>query len=249
MSTMPELREFVVSQTVDTDAIHLRARMNTEFDARQTGKVDIEYARPGITIPIKIGYISLDVIDFTQARVQGFFDCLDGHSQELGQLALYFDSFGYLRPNNGCWNPADFQGERSLIYIPEFVVEEAWRGKGVGRAIFPKLFELPQLDGAGFIFAWPTVLGHLEPRVNGNYNQQAWEAKRDRIVEFFGKASISCENCLAGFRRLANSTFFCLAKDGGHTSHSILIDGEAPYQQLPPPITEEEFRRQSWAHI
>jgi hypothetical protein len=52
----------------------------------------------------------------------------------------------------------------------------------------------------------------------------------------------------AGFRRLANSTFFCLAKDRAHNSHSIPIEEDAGFQELPPAETQEEELRRAIAY-
>ncbi|KAJ7141167.1 hypothetical protein C8R44DRAFT_762863 [Mycena epipterygia] len=168
------------------------------------------------------------------------------YSHELGKLALQFDGNGRLRPNAGCWRPADFRNENLLVYFKELMIEETWRGKGLGTWLLPKLFHLNELNGANFMFTWPTVLTYLEPpSVNGMFGdptpteQADWLAKRDRIIRFYQKA---------GFRRLANSHFFCLAKRTMHPSHSITIDADAAFQELPPADTEEEERRRYFAY-
>ncbi|KAJ7028529.1 hypothetical protein C8F04DRAFT_1119015, partial [Mycena alexandri] len=136
--------------------------------------------------------------------------CQKSDAHELGKLALHFDARGRLRPNRGCWQPQDFRNEPYLVYLEELVIQPAWRGKGLSTWVLPKLFHLEALNGAQYIFTWPTVLGRLQPPlVNGFFGdrtpaeEDAWVMKRDRIIRFYRKA---------GFRRLANSDFFCFAK-------------------------------------
>lgn len=114
-------------------------------------------------------------------------------------MALQFDNNGYLRLNDGCWVPEDFEEELFLVYIEELVIDPPWRGKGVGTSLFSKLFRLEELDGAHFIFVWPTILTYLEPSraqvgLSGNPTpdeEAALVAKRveksDRIIEFYRK--------------------------------------------------------------
>ncbi|KAJ7646664.1 hypothetical protein FB45DRAFT_891034 [Roridomyces roridus] len=202
--------------------------------------VDIEYTHPETNATVKVGHAFLQVINIPKALTfpYGFFGCLDDNSRELALLALHFDEIGRLCPNNGCWQPEDFDLEESLVNLTVLVVDVPWRGKGIGRDVFSKLFELPELNETGLILSYPSVLNHLEPDgVNGRFGkrtaeeQAAYQAKWDRNVKFYQKSA---------FRRLANSDFFCLAKDTTHPSHSIPIDQDAPYQDLPPPTTEEE---------
>ncbi|KAJ7601784.1 hypothetical protein FB45DRAFT_884284 [Roridomyces roridus] len=211
-------------------------------------EIEIEYTHPGTPEPTKIGHAKLRLIDIWKAQEDGFFDCLDESSAELGKLALQFDDNGLLKTNGGCWHPDDFENEKYLVYLQELVVEPSWRGKGVGRSIFPLLFKLSQLNGAGFIFTFPSVLIELEPpRVNGDFGEltpeeeAAWSAKRERIIKFYRQAS-------SGFRRIANSDFFCLAEDPNHASHSIPIDEDAVFEELPAPTTREEVKRRYMAY-
>ncbi|KAJ7902320.1 hypothetical protein B0H13DRAFT_2026421 [Mycena leptocephala] len=195
------------------------------YAARKKLEIKIEHTQAEKTVDI--GYIKIQRIDILKTRLIGFFDCLDEYSHELG-------------------NAADFQNERYLVYIQELVIEQAWRGKGVGTWVLPRLFDLVVLKGARYIFTWPTVMSHLEPPlVNGLFGdptpaeEAAWLMKRDRIIRFYQKV---------GFRRLANSFFFCLAKNTSHPSHSVPIEEDAPLEKLPPPDTEEEERRRDMAY-
>ncbi|KAJ7680954.1 hypothetical protein DFH06DRAFT_1164625 [Mycena polygramma] len=220
--------------------------VENEFSAQKIHDLKIEHTEAGKTV--EVGYVKLQVIDIPMTRRNGrFFDCLDEYSHELGKLALHFDRLGYLRPNEGCWSRSDFEGEKYLVYIQDLVlVAEEWRGRGLGTWLLPKLFDLRIVHGAHYLFAWPTVLNSLEPpNVNGPFGaltpveDAAWLFKRHLIITFFQKA---------GFRRLANGEFFCLAKNASHPSHSITIAHDAPFKELPPPDTEEEALRRYMAN-
>ncbi|KAJ7646687.1 hypothetical protein FB45DRAFT_891078 [Roridomyces roridus] len=220
-----------------------REQSETEYDAQTVSKSN---TRPGAALPQKVGHAKLQIIEIWKTREYGFFDCLNEYSQQLGQMALHFDVIGRLKPNRGCWQPEDFDGQPYLVYLEELVVDLPWRGKGIGSAILPMLFQLSELNGAGFILTFPTVLNRLEPpSVNGPFGdltpeeEDTWLAKRDRIIEFYRKS---------GFRRLANSDFFCLAEDASHPSRSIPIDGDAKFEELPPPTTQEERIRRHMAY-
>ncbi|KAF7357874.1 N-acetyltransferase [Mycena venus] len=205
--------------------------------------IEIEHVHGEKTV--HVGSVKIQVID-TESFDEGFFECLDEYSRDLAMLALHFDPMGRLRPNSGCWQPADFLDERFLVYLQEIVIVEAWRGKGLGTWLLPKLFYLDGLNGAQYIFTWPTVLNFLEPiGINGPFGartlaeQDAWLAKRDRIIGFHRRI---------GFRRLANGHFFCLAKNSSHPSHSVPIEEDAPFEELPPPETEDEALRRQLAN-
>ncbi|KAJ7624140.1 hypothetical protein B0H17DRAFT_1188216 [Mycena rosella] len=164
-----------------------------ESSGHKIVNVNIEHTEADKTV--EVGSVKIQVIDLSIVRRFGFFDCLDEYSHELGKLALHFDDYGLLRPNSGCWRPADFYDEDYLIYLQELILEPAWRGKGLGTWLLPNLFHLKQLNGANFIFTWPTVLSHLEPpSINGLFGvptpaeQAAWLTKRDRIIKFYQKA-------------------------------------------------------------
>ncbi|KAJ6625788.1 hypothetical protein B0H10DRAFT_590466 [Mycena sp. CBHHK59/15] len=209
------------------------------FSALKSIKVQIEH------INVPVGFVKFKVIDLQKVRRCGFFDCLDECSHELGKLALLFDGNGRLHFKEGCWRAADFNGENFMVYLDELVIEPEWRGKGLGTWLLPKLFFLEELKESRFIFAWPTLLNFLEPPLaNGPFGSRTpaeqvdWIRKRDLIIKMFRKA---------GFRRLCNSDFFCLAKKSSHPSHSIPLDGDAPFEELPPATTEDERMRRFMA--
>ncbi|KAJ7282650.1 hypothetical protein C8J57DRAFT_1554813 [Mycena rebaudengoi] len=206
------------------------------FSALKTLNVKIEHTSTETTV--KVGNVEIQVIDLRKIPPYQFFDYFDEFSHDLANLALLFDTNGRLRPNEGCWRAADFRSESHLVYVKELVIEVSWRGRGLGTWLLPRLFYLEELKDARFLFSWPTVLNQLEsPLANGRFGeptldeQLAWVAKRDRIIKFYRKV---------GFRRLANSDFFCLAKKSSHLSHAIPMDEDAPLKPLPPPRNEEE---------
>ncbi|KAJ7646674.1 hypothetical protein FB45DRAFT_998113 [Roridomyces roridus] len=228
-----------VPLSVDLKAIRVRVKEDEEEyldDSAITGvDIDIQYTYPETNATVKVGHAFLQVIDIAEALAFpfGFFGCLDefsGPDGELARLALHFDDFARLRPNNGCWQPADFDYGEPLVFLTKLVVDVPWRGKGIGSDIFSKLFELRELSEAGIIVTYPNVLHYLEPKMD-KPTRAAYQAKEDGIIKFYQKSA---------FRRLASSEFFCLAKDPTHPSHSIPIDQDAPYQDLPPPKTDEE---------
>ncbi|KAJ7162165.1 hypothetical protein C8R46DRAFT_1353178 [Mycena filopes] len=207
-------------------------------------KIEHSTAGGGTT---EVGTVQIQVIDIAMTnRNGGFFECVDEYARELGQLALYFDAYGRLQPNRGCWQPRDFKNERHLVYIQELDIEPAWRGKGLGAWVLRTLLNLPALQGARYLFTWPTVLLRFEPMsANGPFGdptpteQAAFLKKRDGIIQFYRKV---------GFRRLANGHFFCWAKNRSHASHAISIEEGAPFEELPPPTTEEEAHRRYMAN-
>ncbi|KAJ7646677.1 hypothetical protein FB45DRAFT_179313 [Roridomyces roridus] len=222
----------------EEDEDHGRYYTDTLKDrARKTLKLEIMYTDPKTNRAHKVGHVIVEIIKLALVRGSGFHESLDGYSRELARLSAEFDSRGRISANNGCWQPGDFDGERRLVYLEEFIVDVPWRGKGIGGIVLPMLFELTEVEGARFIFSWPTVLDDLEPRASDDgftdAEQATLRAKCDRIIAFYRRA---------GFRRLINSHFFCLAKDNNHASHSVPADEDAPYQE-PPELTDEELLR------
>jgi hypothetical protein len=83
-------------------------------------------------------------------------------------------------------------GSAPIIYMHEVIIQDAWRGKGIGSWALPRLFLMDELKGISFMFTWPTVLNSLEaPGVNGPFGEPtpsemaAYEAKRQRIIKFY----------------------------------------------------------------
>ncbi|KAF8136817.1 hypothetical protein K438DRAFT_1996900 [Mycena galopus ATCC 62051] len=218
-----------------------------EFSAIKTLELEIEHVQGGEK-PFKVGSAIIWVIDISMMRRNGgFFHYLEAYSHELGKLALHFDREGRLLPNPGCWQAQDFENEWFLVYLEKIIINEEWRGRGLATWLLPRLFHLDGVNGAHYIFTWPTVLNFLEPiSANGLFGgltqaeNMAWLKKQERIIELFRKV---------GFRRLANSEFFfCLAKKSDHASHSVPIEQDAPFEELPPATTEEEKIRRALAN-
>ncbi|KAF8199902.1 hypothetical protein K438DRAFT_1822771 [Mycena galopus ATCC 62051] len=83
------------------------------------------------------------------------------------------------------------------------------------------------------------------PTVNGLFGDltpaevEAWSRRINRVIRFFQEV---------GFRRLANSHFFCFAKESSHPSHFVSIEADAVFQELPRATTEEEQTRRYMAY-
>ncbi|KAK7018856.1 N-acetyltransferase [Favolaschia claudopus] len=224
-------------------------RRENEYSAQRILDYKIEFHGDGqASQTLPVGEVRIQVIDIPMTRRNGgFFNCLDEYSHELGKLALHFDSDGMLHPNSGVFQPDDFETQNHLVYLQTVIVHEAWRSKGVGSWLISQLFDLDDVpNDAEYIFTWPTVLNTLEPiGVNGMFGDPtpaenaAWLAKKNRIIGWYRKA---------GFRRLANSGFFCLAKQSTHPSRSLPIEHDAPFKELPPPMTEAEWGRRYMAY-
>ncbi|KAF8200037.1 hypothetical protein K438DRAFT_676713 [Mycena galopus ATCC 62051] len=195
------------------------------FCALRTLEVQIRHHAEGAK-PVVIGFLKIQIIDLRKARgfEGGFFGALDEMSKELVQLALHFDARGYLKPTSGCWQREEFENEKFLVYLQEISITNAWRGKGVGTWLLPRLFNLMALREIRHIFAWPT---EITADNIGN---------RERIIKMFRKV---------GFRRIGNSPFFCLAKDPEHPSHRT--EDNTVFKELPPATTTQEQIRRSQA--
>ncbi|KAJ7683265.1 hypothetical protein B0H14DRAFT_3060111 [Mycena olivaceomarginata] len=207
----------------------------TEFSALKILELEILHIE-GENL-VKVGVIEIYVIDIPMMHRNGGFFRMPQRilsSKDLGQLALHFDHDGDLHPNRGCWQPKDFKKERFLVYLNQITFH---LGRGV-------------LNGAQYIFSWPTVLNNLEPiPINGIFGRltaaenEAWLRKRERIIEFFARY----DSGDVGFRRLANAQFFCLAKRSSHPSHLVAVEEDAPFEDLPPATTEDEEMRRDMA--
>ncbi|KAJ7162169.1 hypothetical protein C8R46DRAFT_345154 [Mycena filopes] len=200
-------------------AVTKRPLDDFEFSAMTPVNVLIEHEQGDRYV--KVGIVKMQLVDIARARSIGFAYCMDALSQDFAELSTHFDNNGRLRPNKGCWKAEDFQAERCITYIDEVIIDEAWRGKGLGTWLIPKLFQLQNLRGAQFIFTWPSVLSRLEHGPTDTPAKKAAHyAKSMRIIGFFQKV---------GFRRLGNSLFFCLANDASHPSRSIPVEEDAHY--------------------
>ncbi|PBK93251.1 hypothetical protein ARMGADRAFT_154770 [Armillaria gallica] len=178
-----------------------------------------------------------------------FFYDLDEHSHELSKFALQvFDQKGILKQEVvagglGLWDVEDAYQmyARPIVYVQELVVMESWRGRGIGSWAVPQLFDTPEVQAirSSYLFAWPAVLSYLEPLFSQSTREESM-AKGERVLKFFRSI---------GFRRLANTSFFCLAKDPEHRSRQIPADEDAEFMPLPPPRDDNEVTKRilaSW---
>ncbi|KAK0196509.1 hypothetical protein F5146DRAFT_5609 [Armillaria mellea] len=195
---------------------------------------------------VEIGYINVQFIEAQKTR-DYFFEELDEYSHELANFALeVFDRCGFLKQEVitgglGLWDAEDAceMHEGPIVYIQALVVTESWRGRGVGSWAIPQLFDTLEVKcvGSSYLFAWPAVLGDLEPMFSRTTREE-WVAKGERIIKF-------CRSI--GFRRLANTSFFCLAKDPAHRSRQISANDDAEFKPLPPPRDDNEVARRMLA--
>ncbi|KAE9404758.1 FMN-linked oxidoreductase [Gymnopus androsaceus JB14] len=190
-----------------------------------------------------VGEMIVQVIDRSEIY-EPFFDVLEDRSQELGLFVLLFDrEEGRLRADvlqagTKCWNDEDADSMHlyPMLYIEELVIEEEWRGKGVGSWAVPQLFETNEIEKleACYIFTFPTVLNRLEPQIwfrePTKEETKAYNEKKHRIIKFYRRI---------GFRRLGNSDFFCFAKDATHRSRQIAPEDDAGYIKAIPRNEQE----------
>lgn len=110
----------------------------------------------------------------------------------------------YLSPHPGsCWQSTDFS--QTAIMIKSLTIEsQAWV-ETVGHQILASLIHIEQLKDANIMLAWIT------------------EHEHDKMM-IFRKA---------GFRRVANSSLFGMAKDPSHPSYQIPPNEDAPYYTQP----------------
>ncbi|KAK0439541.1 hypothetical protein EV421DRAFT_1819435, partial [Armillaria borealis] len=126
---------------------------------------------------------------------------------------------------------------------------ESWRGRGVGSWAVPQLFDTHEVKAirSSYLFAWPAVLNHLEPLFPQTTREDS-VAKGERVIKFYRSVGLRISFSLTlcswwiqiGFRRLANTSFFCLAKDPAHRSRQIAANEDAEFKTLPPPKDDNE---------
>lgn len=86
--------------------------------------------------------------------------------------------------------------------MEELVVEEEWRGMGIGSWFLNNVFNFLKVSlkeslNSGFIFVWPTVLNHLErPHSGWPFGKPtpeeiaAYDDKKNRIIRFYRQVRI-----------------------------------------------------------
>lgn len=195
---------------------------------------------------VEIGHMNVQFISATKISGDFFYD-LDEHSHELSNFALQvFDQNGILKQEVvagglGLWDVEDAYRmyARPIVYVQELVVMESWRGRGIGSWAVPQLFDTPEVQAirSSYLFAWPAVLSYLEPLFSQSTREESM-AKGERVLKFFRSI---------GFRRLANTSFFCLAKDPAHRSRQIPADEDAEFMPLPPPRDDNEVTKRMLA--
>ncbi|KAI0056423.1 hypothetical protein BV25DRAFT_1920971 [Artomyces pyxidatus] len=199
----------------------------------------------------EVGSISLQIIRRQSILDEGesFYMVMDERSHDLMNLACLFTARdARLKPEvqtagTGVWRAAEFARDENMAYVEEIVIKDSWRGKGVGTWALSSLFHLDLLRDADvhFLWAWPTILNHLEPRRSdpsvplAPSEIEALDAKKERIVSFFRKI---------GFRRVGTGSFFCLAKNPRHRSRAVPVSGDAPWVEGEVPGSTDDMMKE-----
>ncbi|KAJ7933905.1 hypothetical protein B0H13DRAFT_1855763 [Mycena leptocephala] len=113
---------------------------------------------------------------------------------------------------SSCWTTDDFK-DQSMILIQKLKVQDPWKGL-LEPWLLPKIFSLKAAKDVRFI------LMEIQEQEQGE-------------IKLFRELQI-------GFRRVAYSEFFCLAKDP-HPSQAVKAKDDDPFRTQPVPIP-------GWAH-
>ncbi|KAJ7624143.1 hypothetical protein B0H17DRAFT_1218970 [Mycena rosella] len=105
-----------------------------------------------------------------------------------------------------CWQGTDFENQKAIV-IKELIVVKPWSGE-VEQQVLLRIFHLDEFREASVMFAWICGLDKVK-------------------MALFRQV---------GFRRVANSDLFCMARDPAHPSRLISADEDAPYATQPIPI-------------
>ncbi|KAJ7879538.1 hypothetical protein B0H14DRAFT_3129631 [Mycena olivaceomarginata] len=153
---------------------------------------------------VKVGIVKIDLLDVRRARAYGFRECMEKLSADLSNLAAHFDPYtGGILPGRRCYLE-DFNTERHIAYIDEFLIETPWRESGLGLWLLSNLFHFESLRGVRFVFARPDVLHTPAPR---------GRAAEELLVQ-------------VGFRCVGDSQLFCMGK---RRSDVVIIEGARKY--------------------
>ncbi|KAI0039427.1 hypothetical protein FA95DRAFT_1684286 [Auriscalpium vulgare] len=188
----------------------------------------------------KIGHILVQLIhrqDIINEEGVDYYLSMDERSDEMMRLGyLLQNKNGRLRRSvqnagTGAWHADELAEDKNITYIEEIVITEAWRGRGICTWALNALFRLDVMCRPRFLWAWPTLLNHLEPAPTAGHGKMtaaevaAYHQRKDRVVNLFRKI---------GFRRVGNSEFFCMSRDPHHRSRAVAVEGDAPYKDGSP---------------
>jgi GNAT superfamily N-acetyltransferase len=161
-----------------------------------------------------------------------FYSSMEEPSEETCLLAFdLFDRYGRLRPEfkkhpvrkgSGVWNEELDVGD--ILLIEFLMIDEGYRRQGLGKKVVTAMLETAKTKTERPLFAAvrPAYLRRVEEeeRFQGKSRQEL-----DRLLLQDEKIATEFYRSL-GFRRIGSSTWFGLASDPNHPSHSVPISGD-----------------------
>ncbi|KAJ7467083.1 hypothetical protein FB451DRAFT_404870 [Mycena latifolia] len=176
----------------------------------------------------RIGFIQLQVIDLDRitSNMSKTVPQPDNIELIIEKLALVSASSV---PLESCWQATDFQNKKAIIIGALIVTEQVFKGKVEEWVLLQMLhLEVFQKD--------------LSDKIQQNLKKirgvgllvvSICEEEQEKMVIFRQ----------AGFRRVANSGLFCMARDPSHPSRSVPCNGDAAYQTQPIPMPQSPVQR------
>jgi len=202
-----------------------------------------------------VGHIRLNIISpkhLASGYEEDFLDIMDAQSRELLELAAHvFNPIGELKdemyvPELGkalAWGYDDAESltEWPIVYIDELLIKEPWRNKGIGSWTVPKLFETEFVHKlrSRYLITWPTVLNNYYKDLPAPFAEwtaedtEKYEATRQKVISFY---------CKVGFRRLATTQFFMMAKSSCHPSRLLRPEDDLPFEEEIPQTQDARLR-------
>ncbi|TFY76331.1 hypothetical protein EWM64_g7682 [Hericium alpestre] len=166
--------------------------------------------------------IHVETIDKAKIEPGAFHTSLDEVSEDLLQFSkAVFDCSGRIKAKVACsgtqvWGAELNKTDAKFAYIKDIIVSPQYRRQGVGRWAIDALLQHQALEDCPWIFTWATSL-NLPGKPAGGAN-----ARQNAAIAFFRKQ---------GFRRVGGTWFFGYARDGGHPSRALPIEGDAEATQ------------------
>jgi hypothetical protein len=184
---------------------------------------------------VKVGIVKIDLVDVRRARAYGIRECMEKLSavrphfrfylfraigldkcqftlKDLSNLAAHFDPYtGGILPGRRCYLE-DFNTERHIAYIDEFLIETPWRESGLGLWLLSNLFHFESLRGVRFVFTRPDVLQNTDDGLRYTPPPRG-RAAEELLVQ-------------VGFRCVGDSQFFCMGK---RRSDVVIIESARKY--------------------
>ncbi|KAF9524763.1 hypothetical protein CPB83DRAFT_886020 [Crepidotus variabilis] len=193
----------------------------------------------------EIGNINAFIIPSAVGKSRQYFEFLDCLDRDLSGFAYRCTTDnGQFKPQicmhqgKRRWNPSD---ATQLAFLDEVLVEEAWRGQGVGTWAVQRLMKKYK-SKINMIATHPTLLTRCDPLPRRRYGAPdptkqelaEYTVREAGVAEFFSKM---------GFRKLGATEYIGLAKDPNHPSRSLLPSDDPPFEEVPAPKTEQKHLR------